>query len=53
MEYIVTAVLLAASIYPFSYVRYVWQKKNYTGAVGMLFMTLLSLSYAVYLLFAR
>jgi nitrate reductase gamma subunit len=53
VKYIATAILLIASVYPFSYAGYVWRKKNYLGALGMAFLSLLSVVYPAYLLFIR
>ena len=53
MKYFVIVFLLLVSIYPLSYVRYVWSKKNYIGALGMVFITMLSFIFPVYLLFTR
>ncbi len=47
------ALLLLTSVYPFSYAGYVWRKKNYPGAIGMLVLTLTSLALPIYLLFRR
>lgn len=53
MKFFVLVLVLVISVYPLSYVRYVWSKKNYLGAVGMVFLTLMSVGVPAYLLFIR
>lgn len=53
MTYIIIALLLIVSVYPLSYVRYVWQKKNYAGAVAVLLLTLASIAAPACFLFSR
>lgn len=53
MKYFVIVFLLILSVYPFSYVKYVWQGKNYFGALGMGFITLVSILFPAYLLLIR
>ncbi len=53
MKYFILGLLLLVSVYPFSYVKYVWSKKNYLGALGMLILTLLSLAVPAILLLSR
>ena len=53
MNYLVIVLLLMASVYPFTYVKYVWSKKNYIGALGMVFITLVSVLFPAYVLLVR
>ncbi|NLA86187.1 MAG: hypothetical protein GX847_02670 [Clostridiales bacterium] len=53
MKLLVITGLLVSAVYPLSYVKYVWQKKNYLGALGMLFLTFVSLAFPAYLVFRR
>lgn len=53
MKYFVIAFLLIVSVYPLGYIKYVWQKKNYFGAIGMVFLTLFSISFPAYLIIVR
>ena len=53
MKYITIVLLLIASVYPVSYAKYNFMKKNYLGAFGMIFLTLAAVAFPVYLLFTR
>jgi hypothetical protein len=53
MKFFIIPLLLLVSVYPLSYVKYVWSKKNYIGAVGMVFLTLMSIAFPAYLMFKR
>jgi hypothetical protein len=45
--------LLLASVYPFSYARYNAGKKNYFGAVGMVFLALVAIGFPALLILTR
>lgn len=53
MKYIVIPILLIVSIYPFSYARYNWNKKNKLGAVGSVLLAILVIVYPAVILFTR
>lgn len=53
MNYIVILFLLIMAIYPLSYAKYNWKKKNKLGAVGMVLLVLASIVLPAFLLFIR
>jgi hypothetical protein len=53
MKILVIVILLISAVYPLSYVKYVWSKKNYIGALGMIFLTLMSIAFPAYIMFKR
>ena len=53
IKFFIIVLLLVASAYPFSYAIYVWRKKNYFGALGMVFLVLASIVTPAYILIVR
>lgn len=48
MRYLLLAALIAASIYPVSYARFNWRKKQYFQSVGVYFMVAAMLVLSVF-----
>lgn len=53
MKYLIIIFLIAASIYPFSYAKYVWSKKNYFGAIGVIFISLAAIIFPSIMILLR
>jgi hypothetical protein len=53
MKYLTILLLLIASVYPFSYARYNFIKKNYLGAVGMALLALAAIVFPVIMILSR
>ncbi|HEX9063324.1 MAG TPA: hypothetical protein VF941_24390 [Clostridia bacterium] len=53
MKYLIIVLLIIVSIYPMSFARYNWSKKNRWGAVGAALLAAASVIYPVVLVFTR
>lgn len=53
MKYAAIPLLLIVSIYPFSYAKYNWNKKNRPGAVGAVLIGISAVVYPSVLIFTR
>jgi hypothetical protein len=53
MKYVIVIILMIISIYPFSYARYNWNKKNKLGAVGSILIGIAAIVYPTVLILTR
>jgi hypothetical protein len=53
VTYVLIALLILLSLYPLSYAKYNWGKKQYLQSIGMLFIVMVMLGLPIYVLFTR
>lgn len=53
MKYIVILCLLIISVYPFSYAKYNWDRKNKLGAVGSILIAVFMIIYPSIIILKR
>lgn len=53
MKYVIIIIVTVISIYPFSYAKYNWGRKNRLGAVGCILLSVLSVVFPALLLLIR